>query len=218
MDEPPSTTTIADIRNAGRGTHRLLVLTDGREFVFSDESIERLRLRPGDEVTNETLESLDKSEAKVNAHDVALRLLSHRPRSQSEMRTRLAMRGVAPEAIEHEIERLQRSGLLDDESFAKSWVESRQRSSPRGRRMLRYELLGRGIDPEHVDGATDEVDDYETAVQLARVKARSVKVDNYEAFVGKVGPFLQRRGFDYAVASRASRQAWDEQHDGNASK
>ena len=29
MDEPPSTTTIADIRNAGRGTHRLLVLADG---------------------------------------------------------------------------------------------------------------------------------------------------------------------------------------------
>jgi regulatory protein len=209
MDEPPSSVTVVDIRNAGRGTHRLVTLSDGREFVFSDEAITRTHLTEGCEVTAAVIEALESAEHRVNAHDVALRLLSHRPRSQSEMRTRLAMRGIDPETIEQEIERLERSGLLNDQSFAEAWVESRQRNAPRGRRMLRFELLGRGIDPAHVSTATDGIDDLDTAVELATSKARGAPMNSYEAFLGKVGPFLQRRGFDFEVAAKATRIAWE---------
>ncbi|MBK6661488.1 MAG: regulatory protein RecX [Thermoflexaceae bacterium] len=83
----------------------------------------------------------------MNGHEAALRLLSHRARSENEMRTRLGMRGIAPAIIEEEIVRLRDAGLLDDEQFARAWVEDRKRFAPRGRRMLRYELLGRGIEP-----------------------------------------------------------------------
>lgn len=210
MDEPPSPVTVVEIRNAGRGTHRLVCLSDGREFVFSDEAVTKTRLAEGQEATVELLQSLETAEHRVNAHEVALRLLSHRPRSQSEMRTRLGMRGIDPQTIEDEIERLQRSGLLDDQSFAQAWVEGRQRSAPRGRRMLRYELLGRGIDPAHVSVATDDIDDFDTAVDLAKTKARSAPKESYEEFLAKIGPFLQRRGFDYDVASKATRTAWEE--------
>ena len=218
MDEPPSTVTVVDIRNAGRGTHRLVLLSDGREFVFSDEAVTKARLVDGFAITPAVLEALESAEHRVNAHGVALRLLSHRPRSQSEMRTRLAMRGIDPQTIDDEIDRLQRSGLLNDQSFAEAWVESRQRNAPRGRRMLRYELLGRGIDPTHVSSATDGVDDLDTAVELAKSKARSAPTDSYEAFVGKVGPFLQRRGFDYEVASKATRIAWEHAQESQGGK
>jgi regulatory protein len=188
----------------------VVTLSDGREFAFSDEAIERVGLKEGVPVDGDTLEALAAQEERVTAHNAALRLLSHRPRSQSEMRTRLGMRGISPGAIDHEIERLERSGLLDDESFARSWVEDRQRHAPRGRRMLKYELLGRGIDPEHVEIATSEVNDLETACALARAKGRTAPRDSWEAFLGKVGPFLARRGFDYGVATEATRQAWAE--------
>jgi regulatory protein len=128
------------------------------------------------------------------------------------------MRGVDPATIEEEIERLQRSGLLDDQSFAQAWVEGRQRSAPRGRRMLRYELLGRGIDPAHVSIATDAIDDYDTAVELAKSKARGAPRGSYEAFLAKVGPFLQRRGFDYDVAAKACREAWKYENESGSAK
>jgi regulatory protein len=201
---------VTAIRNGGRGTHRVVTLSDGREFAFSDEAIERVGLKEGAEVDGEVLEALAAQEERVTAHDAALRLLDHRPRSQSEMRTRLAMRGISPATIDAEIERLDRSGLLDDESFARAWVEDRQRHAPRGRRMLRYELLGRGIDPDQAEVATSEVDDLETAVNLARNKARTAPKDSWEAFLGKVGPFLARRGFDYSIATEATRTAWAE--------
>jgi SOS response regulatory protein OraA/RecX len=76
--------------------------------------------------------------------------------------------------------------------------------------MLRYELLGRGIDPESIDAVTGDIDDRTTAVELARRKARSASSDDYTAFIARVGGFLRRRGFDYSVAAEATRMAWAE--------
>ena len=210
MDEPPSQPTIVEIRSIAKGRQRLVSLSDGREVVFTDEACERAGVAEGMEVAEGLLESLDAAEVRVSAHDAALRLLSHRPRSEREMRTRLAMRGVAPEVVEEEIERLRRAGLLDDEKFARAWVEDRKRVAPRGRRMLRYELLGRGIDVEAVDLATDGIDDRATALALARSRARGSALADYETFLAKVGGFLRRRGFDYSVSAEAARTVWAE--------
>ena len=209
MDEPPSTPTIVEIRNVARGRQRLVVLTDGREFIFSDEACERARIAVDDAATPALLEALDGAEHRVNAHEAALRLLSHRARSETEMRTRLAMRGIEPAAVEEEIVRLQRAGLLDDEKFARAWVEDRRRLAPRGRRMLRYELLGRGIEMAAVEQVTQDIDDREVAIQLAHDRARRASTSSYDSGAAKVGGFLRRRGFDYDGTANATRLAWE---------
>jgi len=77
--------------------------------------------------------------------------------------------------------------------------------------MLRYELLGRGIQPDSVDAVTGDIDDADTALALARTKARgSIGQADWEAFLAKVGGFLRRRGFDYGVATEAARTVWAE--------
>jgi regulatory protein len=188
----------------------LLSLSDGREFLFSDEACERCKVAEGDLATADYLKALERAERRVNAHEAALRLLSSRPRSENEMRTRLAMRGVDPAAIDDEIERLHNAGLLDDQKFAQAWVEDRKRVSPRGRRMLRYELLGRGIDPESAEQATSGIDARVSALNLARARSARVPRTSYEAFFARVGGFLRRRGFDYEVTAEATRAAWSE--------
>lgn len=215
MDEPPLPR-IVELRSAGRGRHRLLVLEDGRQFLFSEEACEQAGAGEGVPASAELFDALEAAEQRVTAHDAALRLLSHRARSAQEMRTRLAMRGIATEAIDAEIERLRRSGLLDDEKFARAWVEGRRRTAPRGRRMLRYELLGRGIEPESVDQVTRDINDLEVALDLARGKARGSAIESYETFLAKVGGFLQRRGFEYSVCAEATRRVWGEIADGVA--
>ena len=209
MDEPPSPPTIAEIRSVARGRQRLVVLTDNREFIFSDEACERAAIAVGDVATATVLETLDGAEHRVNAHEAALRLLSHRARSESEMRTRLAMRGVEPAAIDDEVARLQHAGLLDDAKFARAGVEERRRLAPRGTRMLRYELLGRGIEIASIEQVTEDIDDREVAIQLAHDRARRASNSNYDSFAAKVGGFLRRRGFDYDVTAQATRLAWE---------
>jgi len=218
MEEPPGPALITGIRSVSHGRQRLIELSDGREYLFSDEACTRAGIVEEQEATPDLLQQLEAAELRVNAHEAALRLLSHRPRSESEMRTRLAMRGFDPVAIDDEVERLRNAGLLDDEKFARAWVEDRKRLAPRGRRMLKYELLGRGIDPESADQATRDIDDQEVAIELARARARRAPHASYEAFVAKVGGFLRRRGFDFDVTAAATRQAWTEAQEAAASE
>jgi SOS response regulatory protein OraA/RecX len=47
-------------------------------------------------------------------------------------------------------------GVLDDEAFARSWVESRDRARPRGERAIRDELRLKGIDRAVIDTVLEE--------------------------------------------------------------
>lgn len=78
--------------------------------------------------------------------DAALRFLEVRSRSVAEVRRRLTSAGYRHELVEGAIERLLELGMLDDEAFARLWVESRDRAHPRGERALLIELRQKGID------------------------------------------------------------------------
>jgi regulatory protein len=77
----------------------------------------------------------------------AFRFLEARARSVAETRRRLSDAGYRPELIDGAIARLLAIGLLDDEAFARHWVESRDRARPRGAIALKRELRLRGVDP-----------------------------------------------------------------------
>src|SRR3569832_1085784 len=86
----------------------------------------------------------------------ALRFLEARQRSTVEVRTRLNRAGYRPDLVEGCITRLTELGMLDDEAFAKAWVESRDRARPRGERALQRELHMKGIDREVIAGTLEE--------------------------------------------------------------
>jgi len=83
--------------------------------------------------------------------EAAARFLEARSRSVAEVRRRLTSAGYRVTLVEDAIARLGDLGILDDEAFARAWVESRDRARPRGERALRDELRLKGIDRPLVD-------------------------------------------------------------------
>jgi len=86
----------------------------------------------------------------------AARFLEARPRGVTETRRRLRTAGYPDVLVDAAIERLTELGLLDDEAFARGWIESRDRARPRGERALRHELQVHGLDRALVDRALAE--------------------------------------------------------------
>ncbi len=78
--------------------------------------------------------------------DAAARFLEVRSRSVDEVRRHLSAAGYRPELIDAAIARLLELHVLDDEAFARLWLESRDRSRPRSETALRRELSLKGID------------------------------------------------------------------------
>jgi regulatory protein len=84
-----------------------------------------------------------------------LRFLETRARSVVEVRRRLTDAGYRADLVEKAIDRLTAIGLLDDDTFARHWIESRDRSRPRGEVALKRELRLRGVDPAVIAGALE---------------------------------------------------------------
>ena len=90
--------------------------------------------------------------------NAAARFLEARQRSVGEVRRHLAEARYPEPLIERAVERLLELHWLDDETFARSWVESRDRAHPRGTQALRRELALKGIDRETVEAVLAERD------------------------------------------------------------
>jgi regulatory protein len=88
--------------------------------------------------------------------EAAMRFLEARSRSVHEVRRRLTAAGYRQDLVQGAIDKLGNIGVLDDEAFARAWVESRDRARPRGERALREELRLKGIEPSLVDDVLAE--------------------------------------------------------------
>lgn len=143
------------------------------------------------------------------AREVALRQLTVRARSRSELEAAMARRRVPEEAMREVLDRFAELGLVDDKSFSEQWVEGQQRRM-RSRKALRHELLNKGVAPETIDDVLEVVDDddeYSAALAFARKRvAASAGLDTSVRRRRILGG-LARRGFTGSVAYRAVDEA-----------
>lgn len=96
-------------------------------------------------------------EAVREARDDALRLLSHRARSVSEMRSRLRRKGHDEGRVEDVVQWLLDRSYLDDRAFARQFVSERLRRRPRGPFALVQELRKRGVDRSLAESVVESV-------------------------------------------------------------
>jgi len=160
----------------------------------------------------------------------AVRFLESRQRSIREVRRRLGQAGYPAPLIDAAVERLEELGFLDDEAFARAWVESRDRARPRGERALRSELALKGVAREIVDRVLAErrPGDGGTAGDLATEDAAAerllerrgralLRIADPRVRRNRAYALLARNGFDPDVAGRVSRaMASDEGEAGEA--
>ena len=128
--------------------------------------------------------------------EAAARFLEARSRSIDEVRRRLTGAGYQAGLVDGAIVRLTELGMLDDEVFARSWVESRDRSRPRGERAIRDELRRKGVDRALVD----------EVLEARRQAAADAAADANAGVETDAGPAVSA---DRAAADRLlARHAW----------
>lgn len=187
---------------------------EGSSLALSPEVFVLTDLRPGQEITPERVSSLKQAEARHSALAAGMRLLAHRPRSEKEMREALQRRGAKPECLAETMARLRELRLLDDGEFARSYVDQRDRTSPRSRRLLRAELRSKGVTGQVATGPLSQLDEADAAYRAAGKRARSLAGAAHPEFQRRVGDFLLRRGFGYEVARETVNRLWGEIHGG----
>jgi len=149
-------------------------------------------------------------EDRRKALNRAYGLLKHRPRSSAEVSAHLAQLGYDAETVSATLDTLAAAGHINDEAFALAWTDSRLRFRPRSKWLIRRELESKGIDADTALNATDGVDDYATALQLARRRAPLLRGLERPTFVRRLMRFLASRGYDRSVCTQVVMEVLNE--------
>ncbi len=178
------------------------------EYAFSLQELTAAQLVVGQELTDEEVRRLQALDEAERGYSNALHYLSYRPRSEEEVKRYLERKGLRSEQIEDILNRLDRANLVDDQEFARLWVENREAFRPRGRRALYAELRQKGVDRQIIEEAIEDVDEDAGAIKAAESRVRRLANLDRQTFYRRLLGFLQRRGFAYDVSRRVTERFW----------
>lgn len=194
-----------------RNPDRVNVSIDGKyQFSLDISQITDLRVKVGRELDERELAELETESQFGKLYAWALEYSLLRPHSVWEVRDYLYRKtrvtkyknkqgeikekeGYAPSLAIRVLERLQQKGYVDDEKFARWWVENRNQIKGTSRRKLTAELHAKGVMGniiEQVMSESGRSDDDELAKIIA--KKRQKYTDDQ-----KFMQYLARQGFSY---------------------
>jgi regulatory protein len=210
--------TITAIEPQQKNPQRVNIYLDG-EFAFGLARIIAAWLKAGQQLSDEKFAQLQADDAREVTYLKALHYLSFRPRSSQEVHQNLIKRGCEEAYIEETISRLQAAGLVNDEAFARAWVDNRAAFRPRSKAALRVELRQKGLSDEVVQSVLDEqVDEEALAFEAARKQSRRYAGLAWAEFRQKLGAYLARRGFSYTITAPVVSEVWKELQTADAGK
>ncbi len=144
------------------------------------------------------------------ARSAALRLLKFRPRSEAELKGRLAEKGFGDETVQAVVEEMRRTGLVGDARFAR-YAATQAAAKPVGRRLILNRLRGKGIAPEMaeeaVQAATQGKDELERAREAAGRRVAALQGLSRQAAGRRLFGYLSRRGFSSDVIWKVVRES-----------
>ena len=202
---------ITDISLQARDNNRVNVSVDGvYSFSLDIAQVTDLNLKVGRELSDGELEELQEESQFGKLYMRALAYCLRRPHSVKEVRdylwrkTQPALRkrqtGMNNPVVYSErvasrvLRKLQQKAYVDDEAFARWWVENRQLSKGVSRRKLTAELRSKGVHADIIAQTlekTDRTDEQELRKVIAKKHRR------YAGDRQKFVQYLVRQGFSY---------------------
>jgi regulatory protein len=139
------------------------------------------------------------------AYELALRALSYKERTESELREWLAQREVGEGEIEEVIVLLAEAGAIDDASFARRYAEDKRALAGWGPDRIERSLEARGVARRHIEAALageGREDQLERAIDL--LDGRGIACASERERERALG-LLVRRGYPLELAYEAVR-------------
>lgn len=138
--------------------------------------------------------------------NLALGYLSRRAKTIFEMKTYLKKKGVDIQVINQVIALLISEKYLNDQVFARQFIENRAKYKPKSKYALAYELKHKGVDPILSEELLRAYDDQELAFKAILPKIKTWRHLDRETGKKKLMNYLNYRGFSFRICQTAWEQ------------
>lgn len=177
-----------------RNKNRVNVSVDGKyRFSLNIEQVIDLGLKSGQELSDGDITRYERESDFGKMYGRALEYCFLRPRAKREVSDYLRRKKIDDEVAGRVLSRLIEKRYLDDENFARFWVENRMLKKGISKKRLVMELKQKGLEQSIIENTlalSDRSDDDEILKIIAKKRA---KYDDE-----KLIAYLMRQGFSYS--------------------
>jgi regulatory protein len=192
--------------------NRVNVMVDGKyRFSLNIFQIGDLGIRVGKEYTEQELAEFETESQFGKLYARTLEYCLMRPHSSREVRDYLyrktlskkyksrqtgelkERKGVSKGVTQRVFDRLVEKGYIDDEKFARFWVENRNQRKGTSRRKLQAELMAKGVDKTIIEQCLGESSRNDTEELQKIIIKKAGKYTDEQKLVA----YLARQGFSY---------------------
>ncbi len=200
---------ITDIAQQKKNEKRYSIFIDG-QFVFglSDVDVLFFRLKIGEEISEKKLNNIIETSIKTKARETVFNYIGYRARTEKEVRKKLEEKEFSMEIIDEAIEFVKGYGYINDEQYAKDYIEEKLNYKGWGISRIKHELSMKGVEREIISLILEENDftgnEIKKACEVLTSKIKYKDVDDLDQKEKKkLYDFLLRRGYSYSVAKEA---------------
>ena len=207
-----------------RNPNRVNLFIEDKFFCgISIDTLAKEALYEGLNIEKETLDKIIKEELRARFLSRALEYISRSPKTEFQIKRYLKELKFKKKdswyksSIEMDWEGMFNEILsnfkelkyIDDESFARMFVQSRMRVKPRGKSVLISELISKGVSKDTAQMVCDEEvdDEYELLKKTFKKKYKERKFDTKD---NKMVSYLYRKGFSWDLIERLSNDDTEE--------
>ena len=190
-----------------KNNNRLSIYIDGKySFTISEDDYISMNLYDNPVLTDDKIDYIKNTLNFREAKSLAVRYLSLKLRTEKEVKVKLQDEGYDSACIEQVIEELKSLGYINNKLYAQKYVFDRSKLKPLSKKLMKQELLAKGIPGDVADEVLDDwkIEDIVVAENLLKRKYGKYDLTD-EKIWKKAYMFLLHRGFSHDIIEEAFR-------------
>lgn len=197
--------TVTAIRQQEKLKDRYSIFIDGKySFSLSDTALLDSKLVPHQELTPADITRYKQLSLDDKAYAYAIRYAAMRLRSEHELRSYLQRKKASPELSDNILNKLTKLGFINDEVFARSWVDNRRLLKPTSKLKLQQELKIKRVSDDIISAVLADSEDADRNA-LHDMIVRKRRQTRYHDDT-KLMQYLVRQGFSYDSIKTALKE------------
>ena len=160
------------------GSNKYKIYFDNESLIVYEDVILKYNLLYKKDIDNDLLIEINKENYKSSIYDVSIKYISVRMRSKKELEEYLKKKKYDQKDIEDTIKRLQSQDLLNDEKFAKSYINDKLYLTNYGLTKIKNDLLKLGVEEYIIDAIVNNIDLQVINDKLSKIIDKELKINS----------------------------------------
>ena len=184
---------------------RFSVFVDGN-FVFGlcKADILYFKIKENEPIDKEKFDFIVENLVYIKAQDTAMNFLSFKPRTEREVNIKLKEKEFSDDVINKVITFLKKYNYINDRKYCEMYISDGMRLKKKGKYLLKFELIQRGIDEKIISEVFDEIEVNEVELAKTLIKNKyNLQDEITDKEKQKIYGMLARKGYSYSDIKQA---------------